>query len=77
MPHYKCEACRVRLEVPRPFAEPLGDPCPECGSLLQPVADLTELVGFRSIEPVAESWLDDDEGRLAAAIALPVPPTYL
>lgn len=49
MPHYKCEACKARLYVSGKAAELVGDLCPECGSLLEPVAELTELVGYRSI----------------------------
>ena len=49
MSHYKCAACRARLHVTGRPAELVGDLCPECGSLLEPVAELTELVGFRSI----------------------------
>ncbi len=49
MPHYKCAACRARLHVSGRPAELVGDLCPECGSLLEPVSELTELVGFRSI----------------------------
>jgi hypothetical protein len=41
------------------------------------VAELTELIGFRAIEPLdAERWLDDDNG-VAVAVALPQPQTYL
>jgi hypothetical protein len=78
MPHYKCGACRVRVNVPRASAELVENLCPECGSPLEPVAELAELMGFRSIEPLAaEQWLNDGDGRLAGAIALPPPPTYL
>lgn len=49
MSHYKCAACRARLHVSGRPAELVGDLCPECGSLLEPVAELSELVGFRSI----------------------------
>jgi hypothetical protein len=28
----------------------VGDLCPECGSLLEPVVELSEVVGFRSIQ---------------------------
>jgi hypothetical protein len=49
MPHYKCEACKARLRVSGKSAEFVGDLCPECGSLLEPVTELTQLVGFRSI----------------------------
>lgn len=52
MPHYKCVPCRARLYVPRSPDELDGDLCPDCGCLLEPVSDLSELVGFRSIEPI-------------------------
>jgi hypothetical protein len=52
MPHYKCGACKVRMQVRGNPHELVGDLCPDCGSLLQPVGDLTELVGFRSIKSV-------------------------
>src|SRR5436190_9627268 len=49
MPHFKCVACRSRLySVGNPPTEG-GDMCPSCGSLLEPVGELAELVGFRSI----------------------------
>ena len=49
MPHYKCDACKARLNVSGKLAELVGDLCPECGSLLAPVADLAQVVGYRSI----------------------------
>jgi hypothetical protein len=49
MTHYKCEACKARLYVSGKSAELVGDLCPECGSLLEPVTDLAGLVGYRSI----------------------------
>jgi hypothetical protein len=49
MPHYKCEACKVRLYVSGKPAELVGNLCPECGSLLEPIADLVRLLGYRSI----------------------------
>jgi hypothetical protein len=49
MPHYKCETCKARLYVSGKPAELVGHLCPECGSLLEPVAELAELVGYRSI----------------------------
>ena len=52
MAHYKCGACRARLQVSGQPAELVGDLCPECGSLLEPVVDLTELIGLRSIQSV-------------------------
>jgi hypothetical protein len=50
MPHYKCVACKTRLYYSGSPPELVGDLCPECGSLLEPVAALAEVVGFRSIK---------------------------
>jgi hypothetical protein len=52
MPHYKCAACKARLHVSGSPAEQVASRCPECGSLLEPLADLAELVGFRLITPI-------------------------
>jgi hypothetical protein len=49
MPHYKCDACRARLRVSGTSEGSVADFCPECGSLLAPVTELTQLVGLRSI----------------------------
>ena len=49
MPHYKCSTCRTRLRVSGAVDGRVGDLCPECGSLLEPVGDLAEIVGFRRI----------------------------
>lgn len=83
MPHYKCDACRIRLHPPRTRVDRVSDLCPECGSLLDPVADLAQLIGFRLIasqrdaDPAAAAadWPDPDEAK-AAAIALPPPEMY-
>jgi hypothetical protein len=48
MPHLKCESCRSRLDEAGSGDE-VGDLCPRCGSLLEPVGQLAELVGFRPI----------------------------
>ena len=51
MPHFKCVACKTRLySAPAP-ADLVGDLCPGCGSLLEPVGELAEIVGFQSIKP--------------------------
>jgi hypothetical protein len=49
MPHYKCEGCRTRLYSAGAPADLVGDLCPGCGSLLEPVGRLAEIVGFQSI----------------------------
>jgi len=48
MPHLKCEPCRNRL-YRAGSGDQVGDLCPACGSLLEPVGELAEVVGFRLI----------------------------
>ena len=50
MAHLKCLACKTRLQSTESPADPIGDLCPVCGSLLEPVGDLGEIVGYRVIE---------------------------
>jgi hypothetical protein len=50
MPHFKCLACKTRLRSTENPADPIGDLCTVCGSLLEPVGDLGEIVGYRVIE---------------------------
>ena len=50
MAHFKCLACKTRLQSTESPADPIGDLCPVCGSLLEPVGDLGEIVGYRVIE---------------------------
>jgi hypothetical protein len=49
MPHLKCAACKLRLDAAASRTDTVGDLCPGCGSLMDPVVDLAEVVGFRSI----------------------------
>ena len=51
MPHFKCVACKMRLYSVATPADLVGDLCPGCGSLLEPVGALAEIVGFQSIRP--------------------------
>lgn len=53
MPHLKCVGCRVRLRTSGVPGDDdgVGDLCPVCGSLLEPVERLSEVLGFRSITP--------------------------
>ena len=62
MPHYKCVACKTRLYSAGSPADQVGDLCPDCGSLLQPVSDLADLVGFRSIKSAASAADGDEPG---------------
>ena len=50
MPHFKCVACRTRLYSAAGPDDLVGDLCPGCGSLLEPVGELAEIVGFRAIK---------------------------
>ena len=49
MPHYKCDRCRTRLYTAAGPADPAGDLCSGCGSPLERVGDLTEIVGFKAV----------------------------
>src|SRR5437867_7835864 len=49
MPHLKCEACKIRQYRPGSSAVPVHDRCPGCGSPLDPVGELAQVVGFRRI----------------------------
>ena len=50
MPHLKCEPCGSRMyRVGR--RDPVGDLCPDCGSLLEPVGELAETVGQDLVRP--------------------------
>jgi hypothetical protein len=77
MPHFKCVGCKTRLHSAARPADQVGDLCPECGSLLEPVGELAEIVGFRSIKQrdtqrIADRLDNLYSGReaLAEAIAL-------
>jgi len=49
MPHCMCAACRIRCQIEGNPASIVGDVCPYCGSVLEPVSDLSVAVGFRLI----------------------------
>ena len=55
MAHLKCLACETRLRSTESRADPIGDLCPDCGSLLEPVGDLGEIVRYRVIETRAST----------------------
>lgn len=50
MPHFKCVPCKTRLYSAESADEQVGDLCPRCGSLLEPVGELAEVVGFQTIK---------------------------
>ncbi len=49
MPHFKCVRCKTRLYSSARLDDLIGDTCPGCDSPLEPVGELTEIVGFQSI----------------------------
>ena len=67
MPHFKCVGCRTRLYSASARADLVGDLCPGCGALLEPVGALTEIVGFQAIR---QRSLDEGPQALSEAIAL-------
>jgi len=62
MPHFKCVACKTRLYSAAGPDDLVGDLCPDCGSLLEPVGELAEIVGFRSIRDRYSSVDDSPPG---------------
>ena len=71
MPHSKCVACKTRLYSAGAPAEMVGELCPGCGGLLEPVGSLVEVVGFRRITRRA----DPLETAIAQAAARSRPDT--
>lgn len=63
MSHFKCLACKTRLYSAAGPDDLVGDLCPGCGSLLEPVGELAEIVGFRSIKPRDSAAEDGPPGR--------------
>jgi len=68
MPHFKCVACKTRLNRPAGADELVGDLCPGCGALLEPVGELAEIVGYQAIKSAHD--LGGNFQALAAEIAL-------
>jgi Zn-finger nucleic acid-binding protein len=50
LPHFKCAACKIRLYNAVGPTDLVGDLCPGCGSLFEPVGELAEIVGFRALK---------------------------
>lgn len=86
MYHLKCVVCRIRVCGHQPRAGEVGELCPVCGSLLEPVRHLSELLGLQkrgwednyelAADRAAARWLDDGgsvtvEGVVAQALAPP------
>jgi hypothetical protein len=72
--YLKCVPCKIRVSKAGPGTARTDGSCPACGSALEPVVKLTEVLGFRSpnlfdaeIPPrIAERVADISGGRDAA-----------
>ena len=62
MPRLKCLPCKTRLCSAESQADPIGHLCPVRGSLLEPVGDLGEIVGYRVIETRGSRWHSGTSG---------------
>jgi len=78
VPYLKCVSCRIRVSVAGAATDLTDGSCPSCGRSLQPVAKLTDVMGFRSpnlndssVPPlIAERMADISGGRAAAEAQL-------
>jgi hypothetical protein len=74
VPYFKCVSCRIRVSVAGAATDLTEGSCPGCGRSLEPVAKLTDVIGFRSpnlydrsVPPrIAERMSDISGGRAAA-----------
>jgi hypothetical protein len=66
MLHFKCVECRLRLASSGAPDDGVGELCPGCGSLLEPVAGLAEIVGFQAIAPSGPRAIARDGHRRLA-----------
>ena len=74
MPYFKCVSCRIRVSVAGAGTDLTDGSCPGCGRSLEPVAQLIDVMGFRSpnlydrsVPPrIAERMSDISGGRAAA-----------
>jgi hypothetical protein len=64
MPDFKCAVCAIRVRT----AEP-GPDCPVCEGSLEPVAELSELVGLRLIQPGGVPFDRQPAELLAGAVS--------
>src|SRR5690242_4882458 len=62
--YFKCVACKARLYSVARRDLQVRDLCPVCGAMLEPVGELAELVGYRSIQLHATSEPQTGHGVL-------------
>jgi hypothetical protein len=78
VPYFKCVPCRIRVSVAVTDTDLVDGSCPGCGLSLEPVAKLTDVVGFRSpalfdpavLPRLAQRVTDISGGRAAAEAQL-------
>jgi hypothetical protein len=71
MAHSRCVSCRARVWREGDPADHLRDLCPACAGPLEPVSDLSELIGLRSLRARPRSAgraAPDRSQRIAAEI---------
>jgi hypothetical protein len=49
MTYFKCTSCKAHLYSLASLDGPARDLCPGCGTMLEPVGELVEVVGYHSI----------------------------
>jgi hypothetical protein len=76
VPYFKCVPCRIRVSVSGAATDLTDGSCPGCGRSLEPVAKLTDVMGFRSpnlhdrsVPPRIAGRISDISGGRAAAEA--------
>jgi hypothetical protein len=80
VPYFKCVPCKIRVSASGARTALTDGACPSCGRALEPVAELTEVMGFRSpnlLDPsvpagVAERVADISGGRPVAEAQLEI-----
>jgi hypothetical protein len=65
VPYLKCVPCKVRVSATGADTAVADGSCPSCGSALEPVTDLTEVVGFRSPDLLAPASPAEGAERVA------------
>jgi hypothetical protein len=60
MPDFKCAACRIRVRSHG--GETVREVCPACETPMELVDALSEVVGFRSVDPGANPGEDEPVG---------------
>jgi hypothetical protein len=65
VPYFKCVPCKIRVSAAGAHTVLTDGSCPSCGFALEPVADLTEVLGFRSPNLLDPSVPQPITGRVA------------